>query len=227
MPKLRVIQNTFEYYGFFTKPAFDLMGDIRSLVKLLYTTFSDYGVGLGNFRLDGDASDPSTAAAFVRLGLRGVYRFKFDQVHATLNEFNSEQLPGFFEAIQIGDDHLRSTVSDLSFKTHAFFYNSHSELSEGTSTEFLRSLPGRDISVLGEDLGSGIIQNWRDPSIDANVSLTIDHSLQVKNGIFVSYRVLIDRDQVEYIPLAVNAQNLLYATLANVGLEFDEEVEAV
>lgn len=225
MPKLRMLQNSIEYYGFFIEPVFDLMGDVRSLLKLLHTTFSTYGVNLASFRLDGDASEPSSATAVVRLGDRGIYRFNFDQVQATLLNFTTEQLANYFETLQVADEHLRNSISNLSFKTHVFFYSSHSELSEGTSVDFFRQLPNpRNLPVPGEDLGTGFIQNWRDPTVDAKFSLTVDHSLKVKDGVFINYRVIMERDQVDYISLGATAQTLLYKTLANVGLEFEEEV---
>lgn len=223
MPKLRVVQNSIDYYGFFTEPAFDLMGDVRFLVKLLYDTFSKYGAGLASFRVEGETQELSTTTIYVRLGPRGLYKLKFDQVQVTLNEFTIEQLAGFFEVIQVADEHFRGAISNLSFKSHAFFYSSHSEVLGSTSTEFLRSLPPRDMPVPGEDLGSGILQTWLDPYIEGKVAFNVDHSLQVKDGIFVSYRVLIEHDQLDYIPLAVTMQQSLYTALARVGLEFEEE----
>lgn len=225
MPKLVIEQNNIEYYGIFQEPALDFIGDLRALLKLLYGTFSNYGIGLSSFRVEGDAQEVAGLSVNVRLGVRGIYKFKFDHVVVTLSEFNSEQLAGFFETIQLAEEHLRGAISKLSFKTHAFFYTSHSKLSEGTATEFFRGLPSRDIPVYGEDLGSGVLQAWRDTSNDARCSLSVDHSAQVKDGIYVAYRVVIDRDQVDYIPLAVTAQQNLYKALASMDLEFDEEVE--
>src|SRR5215207_6639049 len=222
MLKLRVKQSTLEYYGFFIEPAFDLMGDFRALVKFLYKTFQRYNVSLGSFRFDGDSQDISSTAITVKLGLLGNFKLKFDQVYAISLDPDDEQLVSFFEMLVGVDEHLRGQVSNLSFKSHAFFYNSHCELLEGAATEFLRSLPSSGIPVPGEDLGSGVTLNWRDESMDAKVSLSIDHSLQVPGGLFINHRVILERDQVDYIPLAVTAQQLLRGTLVDIGLEFEE-----
>lgn len=222
MLKLRIAQNTVDYHGFFGQPAFELMGDARSVVQLLYNTFAVYGVSLTSLRLDGDAAEPSTAMAVVRLGRRGVYRFKFDQIQATLADFDDEQLTGFVEALQLADEYLRATIKQLSMKTHAFFYSSHSMLSEGTSIDFFRRLPGAHLPVPGEDMGSGVIQNWRDLDLGARFSLTLDHSLAYNGGVFLNYRVVLDRDRIDYAALAAKARHLLTEMLASMGLELDE-----
>jgi hypothetical protein len=222
MLKLRVARNSIEYDGFFVEPAFELMGNVRAIVELFYKTFSEYGVGLSNFRLDGDSAEPSSAGATVRLGQRGIYTFKFDHVTAMLSDFDTPQIPGFVEVIKAADEDLRRAVKQLSFKSHAFFYSSHNEVISGTSRDFLSQLPRLVISVPGEDLGSGVIQNWRDTSMDAKVSLTLDHSLTVPNGLFVHYRVVTDVDQVDFLQLAVNAEKALYTTLAQIGVELEE-----
>lgn len=222
MKKLTVVQNNLEYHGFFAEPVFELMGDIRSLIKLAYKTFSVYGVSLGNFRLDGDASEPSSAAVHIRLGSRGIYKLKFELVNATLSGFDNEQVAGFFEMLQIANDSFREHLKELSFKSHLFFYTGHLQLEEGNSKEFLMSLPPRNISVVGDDLGSGIVQSWNDQDIGGKVSFTLDHSLLVDGALFVNYRVIIERDKVDYIPLAFIAQQRLYSVLANLGLEIDE-----
>jgi hypothetical protein len=223
MQKLVVRHNTIDYYGFFKEPALDLIGEFRSVIKLLYGAFSNYGVGIPSFRVEGEGQELGGVSINTRLGLRGVYKFRFDHVVLTLNDFSSEQLATFFETVQVADEHLRQGIADLSFKTHAFLYTGHMDFSEGTSVDFFRSLPPSGIPVYGEDLGSGLIQSWRDVEMDAKCSLTLDHSAQFEGGIFISYKVIIERDQIDYIPLAVAAQQNLYKILGGLGLEIDEE----
>ena len=66
------------------------------------------------------------------------------------------------------------------------------------------------------------MEYWHDAALDARVSLTLDHSLHVKNGLFVHYRVLIDHDHVDFLQLANSAEKALYVTLRQIGLEFEE-----
>ena len=73
MIKLLVKQATVDYYGFFAAPAFNLIGEMRQIITGLSRAFSAHSVGLGNFRMEGDAVEPSTASAVVRLGRFGIY----------------------------------------------------------------------------------------------------------------------------------------------------------
>src|SRR5258707_1152939 len=173
MPKLLVKQATVDYYGFFASPAFDLIGEGRTIMSGLAKTFAAHNVGLNNFRLEGEATDPSSAGILLRLPPFGIYRFKFDQVQAGLNGFTDEELEGMVSIIQKGNGWVRQNVSDFKFKSHAFVYASHCALSDRTSSEFLLAVPRRPFPVLGEDLGSGVLENWRDPDIDATVRFTL------------------------------------------------------
>jgi hypothetical protein len=55
MIKLLVKQATVDYYGFFAAPAFNLIGEMRQIIAGLSKTFAAHNVGLGNFRMEGDA----------------------------------------------------------------------------------------------------------------------------------------------------------------------------
>jgi len=199
------------------------MGEMREIVAGLSKTFAAHNVGLGNFRLEGDAVEPSTAAAVVRLGRFGIYRFKFDQVQANLNGFTDDDLEGMISVIEKGNAWVRESVTSFAFKTHAFLYQSHSTLSDGTSSSFLLNLPRRPTPVLGEDLGSGLLETWRDSEMDAKVRLTLDHSLQETDGLYINYMVVFERDDINYAETAHQSRKLLEATLREIGLEFEEE----
>ncbi len=227
MPKLQVQQATVDYYGFFAAPAFNLMGEMREIITGLSKTFAVHKVGLGSFRMEGESTDPSTAAAVVRLGRFGIYKFKFDQVQASLSGFAEDDLEGMISVIEKGNAWVRGSVSDFAFKTHAFLYQSHSTLSEGTSSSFLLSLPRRPIAILGEDLGSGVLETWHDSQMDARVRLSLDHSLQETDGLYLNYMVVFERDDINYVQTAHQSRKLLEATLSGIGLEFEENQPAL
>lgn len=222
MTKLLVGQATVDYHGFFAEPAFNLMGEMRQIITGLAHTFAAHKLGLGNFRLEGNAEEPSSAAAVVRLGRFGIYKFKFDQVQASLNGFDDDDLEGMISVIEKGNNWIRETVNDFAFKTHAFIYTSHSALSAGTSSSFLLSLPRRSVPVPGEDLGSGILETWHDSTIDARIRLSLDHSLQETDGLYLHYMVVFERDDLDYFDTAHRSRELLEAFLNEIGLEFDE-----
>ena len=228
MLKLQVKQASIDYYGFFAAPALKLFGETREIIAGFSKTFAVHNVGLGSFRLEGDASDPSTAAMVVLLGRFGIYKFKFDQVQASLTGFTDDDLEGMISVIEKGNGWVRGAVDDFAFKSHAFLYWSHSALSEGTSSSFLLSLRRRPTPVFGDDLGSGIVETWHDPEMDAKVRLTIDHSLKEPDGLYVNYMVLFERDDINYVAVAQQSRRLLELILNGIGLELaaDQLAEA-
>ena len=221
MIKLQLKQATADYYGFFAEPALNLIGETRRIITGLSKAFAVHDIGLASFRIEGDVTEPSTAAAIVRLGRFGVYKFKFDQVQASLSGFTDDDLEVMISIIEKGNSWVREAVSDFAFKTHGFVYSSHSALSDGTSSSFLLSLPRRPIGVLGVDLGSGILETWHDPQMNAKVRLTLDHSLQESDGLYISYMLLFERDDIDYVAAAQQSWRLLESVLNEIGLEFE------
>ena len=223
MQTLFVQQANVDYYGLFSAPAYNLIGEVKQIIEGLAQAFVSNNVGLGNFRLDGDVSEPSYATVTVRLGSFGLYKFKFDQIQANLAAFSDDDLEGFISVIKKGNGWVRENVHNFSFKTHIFSYGSHSTMPDKTSTEFLKALPRRNVPVPGEDLGSGLLETWHDKEVDARVRLSLDHSLQWQDGIYINYMVVFDRDEIDYVDCAHHARKLLESYLAHLNLQFAEQ----
>ncbi|MEK6321590.1 MAG: hypothetical protein AABN33_07900 [Acidobacteriota bacterium] len=175
------------------------------------------------FALKVTAAEPSTAVAVVRLGRFGIYRFKFDQVQASLSGFTDDDLEGMISVIEKGNGWVRAAVNDFAFKTYTFLYSSHGALSDGTCSRFLLNLPRRPTHVFGDDLGSGILETWHDRQMDAKVRLQLDHSLQEPDGLYVSYMVLFERDDINDVAVAQQSRRLLESILHEIGLEFEAD----
>ncbi len=223
MPKLFVQQASVDYHGFFSVPAYPLMGEGGKIMAGLAKTFSSHNVSLANFRTEVDINDPTANAVVVYLGRFGIYRFKFDQVQASLKQFSDDDdLEGMINVIQKGDSWLHQEIPAFAFRRHAFVYSSHSLLSEGTSQSFLLSLPRRPTPVLGKDLGSGIIENWHDENMDASVYFTLTHSFTETDGIYINYMVTFERATIDYAETASKARTLLEAVLESLSLQFAE-----
>jgi len=85
-------------------------------------------------------------------------------------------------------------------------------------------LPRRSIpTVVGKDMGSGIIETWHEPNMDAMVHFTMNHSLVESDGIYIHYMVWFDRKDIDYADQASKARRLLDSILENLGLEFKKE----
>jgi len=227
MPKLIVKQATIDYYGAFASPAFELMGEGGRIMGGLSKALASHNLKLTNFRTEVDIQDPSANGIAVLLGRFGVYRFKFDQVQASLNGFDSSDLEGLISVVQKGEGWLRETIKDFSFRNHIFVYSSHSALSEGTSSTYLLSLPRRNTPVFGEDQGSGLIETWQIPEWDAKIHFSLSHSGVETEGIYIHYMLVYERDTVDFAEIASNGIEMLYRILNGIGLEMSEESQIV
>jgi|SRR5258705_9658717 len=221
MPKLIIKQNVLEYYGFFSEPLFSLFGESGAIVSGLYKTFLDYNISLGSFKLEGDPSEPASSGVSVLIPRFGNYRLKFDNIQVGLRSFTDDDLAGMLTVIQKGDVWLRELVPSVKYRSHAAVYTGHFGLDGTTSSEFLLKLPRRNTPVIGKDLGSGIVETWYDDVIDGKIRLTIDHSLQEIEGLYVSYIVTLERDTIDFINVAQRANSLLEQVIRDLGLEFD------
>lgn len=223
MTKLITKSNSFDYYGFFVDPLFPLLGEIKTMLGGLYNTFSAYNVSLNSFRLEGDVSNPASAAILVHLGRCGNYRLKFDHVQVGVSDHTTEDVEGTVGAIKKGDTWLRETVPSMKFRTHVAAFIGHFSLVDTTSSKFLLEMPRRNTPVRGKDLGSGIVETWHDDVMDAKVRLTIDHSLQQADGLYLNYMITLERDEIDYVEIAQQSDALLNSVINELGLEFEGE----
>ncbi len=222
MLKLIVQQVSLDYHGFFKSPAYGLMGEGSKIMGGLASAFSSYNVGLESFRTEVDINEPAANAVVVNLGRFGVYRFKFDQVQASLRNFESDDdIVGLVNTIEKGDAWLRQSIENFAFRRHAFVYVSHSSLSKGTSESFLLSLPRREKpTVIGKDLGGGILETWDIPDLNARLHLTLGHSLVQPDGIYINYMIIFEAEVIDYAAVASKGREFLDQTLKSLGLEF-------
>jgi hypothetical protein len=225
MITLTVKQNQMDYIGRFEKPVFSLVGETRQIIEGLYNAFSPYQVALSDFRLEEIVTTPSSFGVNVYLKSLGSYKFRFDRVESTAIGFADEDLPKFAMVLKRGEDWLRSAAPGFSFKSHTFFYAGHCQLSESTSQEFLLALPGKETIDIGHGLGDGIIHNWRDSETGGRFQLLIDHSLSIKDGIFIQLTALIGEDQLDHSATISRGQALLGEALKKIGLQLEAEQE--
>lgn len=225
MITLTVNQNQIDYVGLLEKPAFSLIGEVRQIIEGLYNAFSPYQTALSDFRLEEVATTPSSFGVNVYLKSLGIYKFRFDRVEWKVSGFVDEDLPNLATILKRGEDWLRSAAPGVSFKSHTFFYAGHCQLSESTSQDFFLGLHGKEVLDIGQSLGDGIIHNWRDSETGGRFQLLIDHSLSIKDGIFIQFMALIERDPLDYSAIISRGQVLLDESLKKIGLQLEAEQE--
>lgn len=226
MINLTINRNQIEYVGVFERPVFALVNNVRVL-EGLYEVFSKFQVALSDFRLDTTAAIPTENSISIFLKSLGQYKLRFDRVEWAVINFVEEDFTRLAEVLMSGEKWLRSVETNLSFKTHTFVYGAHCLLSDGTAKDFLLSLPVKVDFRLGESLGNGLVFNWHDVRVGGKFNLIIDHSLSVKDGIFIQLAYVGESDRVDYPQILSIGQQSLNEILGQIGLQFEQEEEVV
>lgn len=222
MPNLLVEQNQLDYFGAFERPAFTLWGEGRALLEGMYDAFSGPGTTFSDFRVEGLPDDPSTQTVKVHLGLKGTYRFKFDRVEATMTNLSEQGLVEAFSLLQKGEVWLRATVPQFRFTQHLFGYTAHCEIQDGTSESALADLGLVKCEGIGQSRSSGIIFHSEIPEENLTLHLTVDHSLAVHEGLFLSLSIVLNQNEIDYVAFGVRADTYLRRMLDAVGLKFHD-----
>lgn len=223
MRKLIVEENQFSYVGIFSKPALSLWADGARIFDGLLTAFAPYGVNLSDINISVINQSPAGQIITADLDPLGKYGFRFDQVEWSADDLTEDEISEFPQVLQRGEDWLRSVVPDLSIKSHALVYLSHSRLSEGNSKEYLSSFSERDVPGIGINLGSGIFYHWEISNSGWIVHLAIDHSRTVTDGLFVQIGIEINNDRINFKDVTTKGRTLLEYALAKIGLEYERE----
>ena len=220
--KLLTQQNQVSYAALFSRPAFALWGDGKTILDGLFNTFSKRGISLASFRFGQGTQDQANQSVTVTFSPFWFYRFQLDRVESTLDNFTDQELTLFPEVLQEGANWLKTVVPHLEFQSHLFTYSGHHKLSEGTSREVLDPLTNVSMSEIGSSEGNGIIVHWEVPDQKWRLQLTVDQSLTVLNGLFTHFILFINDPAIDYATTAVAGRAILQKALNNIGLEFDD-----
>ncbi len=221
MRTLVVQQNQVDYIGVFAHPALSLWGEGRTILSGLSKALEGYYSGsLSAFSILGQPDVPASQAVVVRLSAQANYRFKFEQVEASLFNFSDAELSALPSVLKRGDEWLRAAVPQLAYKSHVFAYMSHSTILEGNSTEYLRALSPTLLEGVGKNLGSGIIFHADIPERNWRIQLALDHSLAIADGLFVQMQLITTVDQIDYKETLSAGRSILETSLARLGLKF-------
>ncbi len=222
MRRLDVHEDHTSYAGLFSGPAFKFWSLGMIMLERVYLLFNEYGVGVNDIKIDATSPD-SSPTLNIDLGDLGDYKFGLEQVEWEMSNLDDDDLVRVPEVLSRGVSWLCSTNPGLTLKEHNFNYFSHNKLSGLTSQEFLREFHNVDISGVGKSLGSGLIYHWELPEKSWRMSLTIDHSNVVEDGLFIYQDILVSGEQIDYTELVISSRKLLKETLAKIGLEFEDK----
>ncbi len=220
MPKLLAQQVQITFIGLFSQPLFSVWGQGEKLLGGLFKAFSQYNLTAGDMRYE--TTSPTVTDSTITVNLfnySASYKYKIDRVEATFTDFTEEQSQRIPEVLGRGDEWLRSLDPEFSLKTQLFIHASHNQLSEGTSEEFLKGLSNLDIPDVGVSKGNGVTFHWDIPGRDWDLSMAIDHSAYVTNGLFIQFLLKTTNDKLDYGDIFSAGVTLGRSALAKLGLE--------
>ncbi len=218
--KLIVEQNQLGYTGVFSKPALGLWADGARIFEGLLGSFSEFGLGLSDIRVDALNQSPAGQIVTADLHALGKYGFRFHQVEWLADNLTEDELGIFPRVLQRADNWLRSSAVEVSFISHTLIYSSHCYLSEGTSRDYLLKFPSRDISGMGNSVGAGIFYHWEIPDL-GRFDLAVDHSRSVRNGLFIQAGSENKTDRLDFERVVASGRKKLENALASLGLEYE------
>jgi hypothetical protein len=223
MPILAVQRNQLDYVGLYSRPAFAMWGNGQAVMEGMYDALQGFHSGLGDFRVLGDASNPTDQTVAVSVGARAEYRFKFDRIEATLYNFGRSDTETFPTMLDRGEAWLRESLPRFSFRSHLITYAAHAAVQEGAADGLLRALSSASIPVLGDDLGTGVIFHARHPEHGWVVQLSLDHSVLIDGGLYLQFQVLSTDDLLDARFALKTGRTLLEQALESVGVHLHDE----
>lgn len=217
MQEFDIVQDQLEYVGLLAVPAFRLFATPAALASGLYHAFQGFHSGADAITFDGDVAQPLRQACAVDLGDHGSYKLSVERVEWTRPgawawELNSTLLAH-------GDAWLRSTrTAGALLHSHYFTYSAHARPLSGSVRDLLLSIGAPPLPGFGESDGTGLIFHTRTADGNYPVQLTVDHSHEVENGLYLELVVSIEQDLIEYGNIGSWLLGLLHHATANLRL---------
>ena len=219
MTQLKVLDNRVDYVGLLKKPVINLWGEGGAILGGLYDALSPYHDGLKSFRSIGDGGPPADQAVTVDLGWQAQFRFRFDRIEAHLHTFEDSQLKTFPGVLERGVAWLLEQKPEPAFASHLVTYRCHGPLVASNGAAFLATLPTPRLKGLGPTADAGVILHGTLAGRGARVQLTLDHSLRVRDGLFVEFQAFLPEGVVDYSVTLAELRTALDSLLAEIGLE--------
>jgi hypothetical protein len=223
MQELHIKRNQLDYIGAFAKPAFVLWGESKSLFEGLYHAFAPFNVTLSDFRIEGNVEDPSSQSVKVLVGSNATFRFRFDRFEVTIQDFSDAELSVLTNILASVGQWIRSVVPEFKFQSHITGYVAHCDVAGSSSRDFLHSLRAPELSALGKSSSSGLIFHGEFADHQRTVQLTLDHSLAVKDGLFVNFASLVTNSDIDYASEQAQLLKVFDRALNELGLTREQQ----
>ncbi len=222
-PQIVPQSNSLSYVAFFSRPAFALWGDGRSVVQGLFDAFRDSGVTLNDI-VTVPSDTIGAQGVSVRWGDRSMVNFKFDRVEASLHNYLKRDLQALPDRISRVESWLRAAVPEQTFTSRIIDIYVHANVVGASASEVLARLGVRELDFPAVSRSHGVSYHFTYPEKHTRVDLLIDHSFVVQAGIYLHFGIIVDGDVVAYDELIRWSEETMRAMLAATGLTFVEEL---
>jgi hypothetical protein len=223
MKKLYLRQSSLSYVGLFTQPAFSLWKrDGVEIIEEVYKLFLPFEVNLPDINLSFDLEDLEESSVSVSIDDFVDFTLKPTGVECEIEGLLNDRFERFLELLQMIDNWLRGSEVSFKYKLHFFEYGGHGRLDDGTAQDYLKAFGTRKLKSIDQNLANGIIFNWIDNQTGGRAHIEIDHSLDIPEGLFLRWLVMLGGGEIVYKEIGLRSVNVMRDVLAEVDLEIQE-----
>jgi hypothetical protein len=218
MRQLEIVQDQLDYVGLLAAPAFRLFSDRMALASGLYHAFQGYHSGVDSVTFESDPTQPLREVCEIDLDDYGAYKVTVERIEWTRLDAWTWALD--CALLARGDAWLRSLrAGHAVMHSHYFTYTAHATTLLGVGRDLLLELGAPALRSLGESDGTGLIYHARLSPGNHPVQLTIDHSHEAPNGVYLELIVSLETDLLDYEKIGSWLLDILNRSIGELGLQ--------
>lgn len=224
--QLNISRNQISYLGVFSSPMLDWIGDFSDPSKALLQAIEPFGYGIDSLNITTATQPVSQQSAQVSFGGQGNYLCKLDRCEANFFNMNSQAQVLVAKVLGAADASLREANPEWGIRSHQFTYSAHGELEAKSAKEMLQQFQIQVPKQGGVSKGTGVIFRWHVPEKDWDTQLTLDESLVVKGGLFLSLMISTEKSLTDFTEVLKDGHVYLTGVLGEMGITLPPEGDA-
>lgn len=217
--ELTVQQNQLVHTATFSRPVLELWGEGGAIIDGILRALGPFGVRLADIRNESPSQNPADQIVTATIGLRGIFRFRFDKLESTFFNFVDEDLLQIPKILEAGTSWVQKAVPTATISNHQVVYSSHGTL-KGKSVKDFLGFSKVSAKSGGINNGSGVIFHWLLPEREWETQFLIDRSLLIPDGLFLMFSLSSKKEIQNYSTFASEVQSYLGGIIEEVDLKF-------
>lgn len=196
--QLNLSRNQLAYLGLFASPMWDWAEDFVAPGQALLQIFEPFGYGIDALNITTATQQLNQQSAQVFFGAQGNYLCKLDRCEANFFILNFQAQILAAKALGASDTALRETSQEWGIRSHQFTYTAHGELEARSVEETLGQFRIQAPKQGGVSKCTGGIFHWQVAEKGWETQLTLDESILVKGGLFLSLLIRTEKKLTDF-----------------------------